>query len=118
MIAAAAKKYLGVQYAWGGEGPGGVDCSGLVQLAYKAAGINLPRVSYQQATSGTVVPINKLKIGDLVAWDNNPSIPGADHIAIYLGNGKIIEAAKPGTTVRERALGADEGAFGVQVGGI
>lgn len=118
MVAAAAKKYLGVKYAWGGEGPAGVDCSGLVQLAYQAAGIQLPRVSYQQATSGKTVPISQLRIGDLVAWDNNPDLPGADHIAIYLGNGKIIEAARPGTTVRERALGADENAFGVQIGGI
>jgi cell wall-associated NlpC family hydrolase len=118
MVAAAAKKYLGVKYSWGGEGPAGVDCSGLVQLAYKAAGIQLPRVSYQQATSGKSVPINQLRIGDLVAWDNNPSLPGADHIAIYLGDGRIIEAAKPGTVVSERALGKDEGAFGVQIGGI
>lgn len=115
-IITAAEKYLGTWYRYGGSGPGGIDCSGLVQQAYRAAGIELPRISFQQANSGTRVSLKDLRPGDLVAWDNSPRNPGADHIAIYVGNGQIIEAAHTGTRVRIRRLGADEGAWGVQMG--
>jgi cell wall-associated NlpC family hydrolase len=111
-----AEKYLGQPYHWGGASPGtSFDCSGLVQWAYKRVGIKLPRVSADQARYGTRVPTNQLKRGDLVAWDNSSRNSGADHIAIYIGNGKIIEAAHTGTNIRVRALGSNEGAWGVKV---
>lgn len=115
-IITAAEHYLGTRYLWGGTSAAGIDCSGLVQAAYKAAGIDLPRISFQQAEAGTRVSLKDLRPGDLVAWDNSPRNPGADHIAIYLGNGQIIEAAHPGTKVRIRHLGSNEGAWGVQMG--
>ena len=115
-IVEAAEHYLGIPYKWGGSGPGGVDCSGLVQLAYKAAGISIPRISFQQADAGTRVSQKALRPGDLVAWDNSSRNDGADHIAIYIGNGQIIEAPHPGAKVRIRRLGADEGAFFVRMG--
>jgi hypothetical protein len=112
----AAKRGLGTPYVWGGNSlRNGVDCSGLVQQAFSRAGINLPRISYQQANYGRRVGIKNLKPGDLVAWNNSPRNPGADHIAIYLGNGRIIEAARPGTSVRIRRLGRGEGAWGVRM---
>jgi cell wall-associated NlpC family hydrolase len=114
-IIRAAEQYLGLQYRWGGTSAAGVDCSGLVQLAYKAAGIALPRISYEQANSGMRVSLRALRPGDLVAWDNSTRNNGADHIAIYLGNGRIIEAARPGTKVRIRTLAPDEGAWGVRM---
>lgn len=114
----AAKSALGTPYTWGGNSlQGGVDCSGLVQQAFAQVGIQLPRVSYQQAGAGQRVSLNKLQPGDLVAWDNSSRNNGADHIAIYIGNGRIIEAAKPGTRVRIRKLGSDEGAWGVRMNG-
>lgn len=115
-IVEAAEHYMGIPYKWGGTGPGGVDCSGLVQLAYKAAGISLPRISFEQADAGVRVTQKMLRPGDLVAWDNSTRNVGADHIAIYLGNGQIIEAPHPGSKVRIRRLGADEGAFFVRMG--
>lgn len=115
-IIEAAEHYLGTNYRYGGNSAAGIDCSGLVQQAYRAVGIDLPRISFQQANSGTRVALRALRPGDLVAWDNSPRNPGADHIAIYIGNGQIIEAAHTGTRVRIRRLGADEGAWGVQMG--
>jgi cell wall-associated NlpC family hydrolase len=115
-IASAAAKQLGLPYGWGKEQPGVTfDCSGLVQYAYSRAGIKLPRVSNQQANYGRKVALNQLRVGDLVAWDNSSRNQGADHIAIYVGHGKIIEAAHTGTNVRTRKLGANEGAWGVQI---
>lgn len=111
-----ALSYVGTPYVWGGESRQGVDCSGLVALALIAAGKRPPRVSYQQAAMGTRVGLNQLRPGDLVAWDNSPRNPGADHIALYIGNGKIVEAARPGTAVRVRTLGNNEGAWGVSLG--
>lgn len=111
-----ALSYVGTPYVWGGESRQGVDCSGLVALALIAAGKRPPRVSYQQAAMGSRVALNQLRPGDLVAWENNPRQPGADHIAMYIGNGKIVEAAKPGTAVRVRTLGSNEGAWGVSLG--
>jgi cell wall-associated NlpC family hydrolase len=115
-IVTAAEKMLGLPYVWGGESASGVDCSGLVALAYKAAGITLPRISFQQANSGTRIDLAHARPGDLIAWDNSPRNPGADHIAIYLGGGKIIEAAAPGTNVRIRTLGAGENYWAVKMG--
>lgn len=111
-----AQRYLGTPYAWGGTQPGGFDCSGLIQYVYGKAGKNMPRISYQQANSGKRIKLGGLQPGDLVAWDNSSRNNGADHIAIYIGGGKIIEAPRPGLSVRIRSLGKNEGAWGVSLG--
>ncbi|GIL36751.1 transglycosylase SLT domain-containing protein [Phycicoccus sp. DTK01] len=93
---AAAKKYLGVPYVWGGTTPKGLDCSGLVQLAYREVGVELPRVAADQARQGTAVPdLAHAQPGDLLAF-NSP----VTHIAIYVGDGKMIAAPKRGDVVK------------------
>lgn len=101
-VVAEAKKYLGTPYVWGGTDPAtGLDCSGLVQQVYQNLGIDLPRVSNQQATSGRpVASMAEARPGDLIAWDRSARNDGADHIAIYLGGGMMIEAPRPGLDVR------------------
>lgn len=105
-----AKKKLGMNYVWGGESDaeGGYDCSGLLFWAFKQAGIDMPRVSMAQADRGKRVTFDKLKPGDLVAWENNPRQRGADHIALYLGDGMILEAPRTGLKIRIRKLSAAE----------
>ena len=101
-VVAEAKKYLGIPYVWGGTDPKkGLDCSGLVQLVYKNLGYDLPRVSYQQAAAGRpVASMAQAQPGDLIAWDNSSRNNGVDHIAIYIGGGKMIEAPRTGLDVR------------------
>ena len=96
-VVAEARQYLGIPYVWGGTDPQkGLDCSGLVQLVYKNLGIDLPRVSYQQATQGRSVPsLAQAKPGDLLAFGS----PRVNHIAIYIGDGKMIHAPRPGEKV-------------------
>lgn len=109
-----ARKFQGLPYVWGGSSPTrGFDCSGFVQYVYKQMGINLPRVSYQQANSGKRVGLGALQPGDLVAWDNSSRNNGADHIAIYLGNGYIAESPRSGVPNRIRKLKKNESAWGV-----
>jgi cell wall-associated NlpC family hydrolase len=105
-----AKQKLGMNYVWGGESDaeGGYDCSGLLWWAFKEVGISMPRVSMAQAERGKRVPISELKPGDLVAWENNPRQVGADHIALYLGDGQILEAPRTGLKVRIRKLSSAE----------
>jgi hypothetical protein len=110
-----ARSFVGTPYVWGGTTPSGFDCSGFVQYVYHENGVDLPRVSYQQADSGQRLPLQALKPGDLVAWDNSSRNDGADHIAIYLGHGQIAEAPSPGINLRIRDLGSDEGAWGVRI---
>lgn len=110
-----ARQFIGTPYVWGGTSPDGFDCSGLLQYVYKQMGIDLPRVSFQQANYGKRVSLKDMQVGDLVAWDNSSRNNGADHIAMYIGNGQILEAARPGTNVRIRKLGKDEGAWGVRI---
>lgn len=113
-----AMKYLGVDYVWGGTSPSGFDCSGIIQYVYGKMGVDLPRISYAQANAGRRVGLNDVQAGDLIAWDNSTRNNGADHIAIALGNGMILEAPRPGLPVRIRKLDADEDAWGVDMGAI
>ncbi len=101
-IVAEAKKHLGIPYVWGGTDLSqGVDCSGLVQSVYAKFGYDLPRVSSDQARAGRpVASMAQAQPGDLIAWDNSSRNNGADHIAIYAGNGKMIEAPRTGLNVR------------------
>lgn len=90
-----AKKYLGVPYVWGAESMQGIDCSGLVQATYGDLGVKLPRVAADQAHMGTAVPsLAQAKPGDLLTFGDP-----AYHIAIYLGDNKLIESPEPGKTV-------------------
>jgi len=107
----AARSYLGTPYVFGGTTRSGIDCSGLTQAAFRAAGVSLPRVSADQMRTGRAVAMSNLIPGDLVGWDNSGRNLGADHVALYVGNGMILEAARPGTTVRERRLLPSEGGF-------
>lgn len=109
-----AKQFVGTPYKWGGSSPLGFDCSGFTQYLYRELGIDLPRISYQQASSGPRISLDQLKPGDLVAWDNSSRNNGADHIAVYIGNGQVIEAPKPGASVRIASMNGRGGtAWGV-----
>lgn len=83
---AAAQSVIGAPYAWGGTSPAGFDCSGLTQWAWAQAGVDLPRTAEQQAV-GRAVTAEELIPGDLVVWDG--------HVAMYAGDGQIIEAGDP-----------------------
>lgn len=109
-----ARQLLGTPYVWGGTDPdSGLDCSGFTQYVLRQVGVSLPRISNAQAQAGKRTDLKSLQAGDLVAWDNSSRNNGADHIAIYLGNGQIIEQPRPGLSVRIRTLDDNEGAWGV-----
>ena len=110
-----ARSFVGTPYKWGGTSPSGFDCSGFLQYIYAKIGVDLPRVSFQQANAGRRVGLGALRAGDLVAWDNSSRNNGADHIAIFLGGGLIAEAPRPGVPLRVRKLGKNERAWGVRV---
>ena len=106
-VVAEATKHLGIPYLWGGTDPAkGLDCSGLVQVVYKNLGIDLPRTSSQQATSGTAVAsLADARPGDLVFFDHSSSRAGIDHVGIYVGDGKMIAAPQAGEVVKVQDVG-------------
>lgn len=111
-----AKQFLGVPYVWGGTSPKGFDCSGFTQYVARRFGVDLPRISQNQANAGQAVPVNQLQPGDLVLFpgETNNGMSGPGHVALYIGNGQIIEAPHTGASVRIRALG-NENVFGVHL---
>jgi cell wall-associated NlpC family hydrolase len=99
MLAAALSR-KGLPYVWGGDGPDVFDCSGLVQWSFAQAGITMPRVAADQALTGPAVPVSELRPGDLLFYHTDPTDPGyISHVAIYLGNGWMIQAPEPGEDV-------------------
>jgi cell wall-associated NlpC family hydrolase len=96
---AFAAQQLGTPYLWGGTGPGGFDCSGLVQAAYRSAGIVLPRVAQAQFDAGPPVSGDSTVLpGDLLFFGSGPS--GVDHVGVYVGEGEMIDAPHTGALVR------------------
>ncbi|MGW1502723.1 NlpC/P60 family protein [Streptomyces mirabilis] len=96
---AFARAQVGKPYVWGATGPGSYDCSGLTQAAWKAAGVDLPRTTWDQVNVGTTVPLSDIKPGDLVFFYDDIS-----HVGLYVGNGMMIHAPKPGAYVREESI--------------
>lgn len=96
-VVAAAKQYLGVPYVWGGTDPAtGLDCSGLVQKVYEQFGIKLPRLAGDQVMAGRPVrSLAEAQPGDLLGFGGHPM----KHVGIYIGNGQMIHAPKPGKSV-------------------
>ncbi|HEX7350670.1 C40 family peptidase [Brachybacterium sp.] len=95
-IVDAARSAIGTPYSWGGSSLGGMDCSGLVNYAYQAAGISVPRTSSQIANGGRWISQSQAQPGDIVAWSG--------HVAIYAGNGQIIDASGSKQRVVERSI--------------
>ena len=103
-VVAFAEAQIGKPYAWGGTGPGSYDCSGLTQASWGAAGVPLARVAAAQFNDGVPVPVGAAALGDLIFWSTNGTVAGIYHVGIALGNGRMLDAAKPGTTVRVEAI--------------
>jgi len=107
-IVSEASKFLGVPYLWGGESPSGFDCSGLVQYVFGQLGVEVPRGSVDQSEVGTpVASLSEAQPGDLLFFEpgQNGAPPGKPgHVAIYIGNGEMIDAPETGETVQVQAV--------------
>jgi len=98
---AAAESQIGVPYVWGGESPGqGFDCSGLIQWAWRQAGVDLPRTAAAQYGAVAHVPLSDLQPGDLLFW----GFGGISHVGMYVGGGEMINAPDTGELVRIEAI--------------
>ncbi|MBK3543590.1 C40 family peptidase [Streptomyces sp. MBT60] len=111
-IVAFAKAQVGDAYVSGGTGPNAWDCSGLVQAAYRTAGIDLPRVSQSQSTAGTQVSLDNLQPGDILYWGGAGS---AYHVAIYVGGGEFVGAQNSSTGTVQRSMDYDRPTGAVRV---
>ncbi|BDH15546.1 C40 family peptidase [Streptomyces hygroscopicus] len=96
---AFARAQTGKPYVWGATGPSSYDCSGLTQAAWKAAGVDLPRTTWDQVKVGQRIATKDLKPGDLVFFYDDIS-----HVGMYIGGGKMIHAPHPGANVREESI--------------
>ncbi|MFB7950044.1 C40 family peptidase [Kitasatospora phosalacinea] len=101
---------LGTPYQWGGsctdshgaDPMGRCDCSSLMQMAYKAAGVTLTRTTYTQVNEGTAVPSNALKPGDLLFTTGTAAVP--EHVGMFIGGGLVVQAPHTGDVVKVSAL--------------
>ncbi|MEU3145228.1 NlpC/P60 family protein [Streptomyces sp. NPDC006999] len=97
-----AVEQIGKPYEWGAEGPEAFDCSGLTSEAWGAAGTPVPRTSQGQWARLDRVPLDELRPGDLVVY-----FPEATHVALYLGDGMVVQAPRPGARVKVSPIAAN-----------
>jgi cell wall-associated NlpC family hydrolase len=109
-----AENQLGKPYLWGGTGPTAFDCSGLVMMAYRAAGVNIARTSQDQWKTLPHVPADQVQPGDLVFFkgaDGTPTAPG--HVGLVVSKNTMIEAYAVGTPIRISTFGLPTSAPGL-----
>jgi len=100
MVTAAVSR-VGMPYVYGAAGPTAFDCSGLVKWSFTKAGVNMPRVAAAQAMTGPAVSVSQLEPGDLLFYRTDPADPAyISHVAIYIGNGKMVHAPRTGENVQ------------------
>lgn len=106
VVVQAALSQLGVPYRWGGSTPGvALDCSGLVLVAYRAAGIQLPRTTAGQIAVGVEVePASGLVLGDLLFFRGGRPTHDLGHVTVYAGDGLMVIAPRTGDVVSLRAV--------------
>ncbi|MEV5106351.1 NlpC/P60 family protein [Streptomyces massasporeus] len=97
-----AVRQLGKPYEWGAEGPKTYDCSGLTSQAWAEAGTPIPRTSQEQWKRLERIPLDELRPGDLVVY-----FPKATHVALYLGDGMVVQAPRPGAKVKVSPIAAN-----------
>lgn len=97
-----ARRQLGKPYEYGADGPDSFDCSGLTQWAWNAGGKYLPHSSRAQYAATSRVELSNIQLGDLLFF--GPSVSGIHHVAIYAGDGRMIEASQTGTPVRYASI--------------
>ncbi|NEY33639.1 hypothetical protein GTU99_15775 [Streptomyces sp. PRKS01-65] len=97
-----AVEQLGKPYVWGAEGPGAYDCSGLTSRAWERAGTAIPRTSQEQWARLERIGLGELRPGDLVVY-----FPEATHVALYLGDGMVVQAPRPGARVKVSPIAAN-----------
>ncbi|MGW5732527.1 MULTISPECIES: NlpC/P60 family protein [Streptomyces] len=97
-----AVRQIGKPYKWGAEGPKAFDCSGLTSQAWAAAGKDIPRTSQEQWAKLRRVSLRKLRPGDLIVY-----FPKATHVAMYLGDGMVVQAPRPGARVKVSPIAAN-----------
>jgi cell wall-associated NlpC family hydrolase len=95
---AFAYAQIGKPYAWGGTGPGSYDCSGLTMSSWAAAGVSIPRISYNQMSQLPSVSLSALQPGDILGFAGN------SHVGLYVGGGYVIDAPQTGQNVQKVAL--------------
>ncbi|OLS10400.1 glycoside hydrolase [Lacticaseibacillus casei] len=101
-VIAVAEQQIGKPYIWGGKGPTGFDCSGLMYYAFlHGAGVNIGGWTVPQESSGTQVSLDALQPGDLLFWGSHGS---TYHVALYIGGGTMIQAPQPGENVKYTAV--------------
>jgi len=101
---AFARAQLGEPYRWGAAGPGSWDCSGLTAGAWQAGGTALPHYSVAQYEQATPIAAGQLQPGDLVFWGSSDDPGSIYHVALYIGDGKIIHAPRTGRPVTEESM--------------
>ncbi|WP_406374476.1 NlpC/P60 family protein [Streptomyces sp. NBC_00647] len=97
-----AVEQIGKPYEWGAEGPAAYDCSGLTSQAWERAGRPIPRTSQEQWARLPRIPLNELRPGDLVIY-----FPEATHVALYLGDGMVVQAPRPGSKIKVSPIAAN-----------
>jgi cell wall-associated NlpC family hydrolase len=101
---AFARAQIGEPYRWGAAGPDAWDCSGLTMGAWSAGGKSLPHYSVAQYEQSTPISAAQLQAGDLVFWGSSSSPSSIYHVALYVGDGRIIHAPRTGRPVTEESM--------------
>lgn len=105
-------QFVGQKYVWGGQAPGGFDCSGLMWYGAKNFGINIPRTSNAQLAALRSIPIGQAQIGDLVFFDSDNN-GQSDHVGMYAGNGQVLVADNPSQPIHVVSVSTEARITGV-----